>query len=72
VAGTDAAPYLRIFNPLAQGRRFDPDGEYVRRWLLQLRHLAGAAVHEPWRHQTAMPRAIRGDWSIRARRDAKR
>jgi deoxyribodipyrimidine photo-lyase len=46
--GTDAAPYFRIFNPVAQGLRFDPDGEYVRRWVPELRHLAGASVHEPW------------------------
>ena len=47
--GTDAAPYFRIFNPVTQGRKFDPDGEYVRRWVPELRHLPGAAVHEPWR-----------------------
>jgi deoxyribodipyrimidine photo-lyase len=46
--GTDASPYVRIFNPVSQGRRFDPDGAYVRRYVPQLRHLAGAAVHEPW------------------------
>lgn len=46
--GTDAAPYFRVFNPTAQGERFDPDGDYVRRWVPQLRHLAGAAVHRPW------------------------
>jgi len=46
--GTDAAPYFRIFNPVTQGLRFDPDGEYVRRWVPELRHLAGASVHEPW------------------------
>jgi len=48
--GTDAAPYFRIFNPVAQGLRFDPDGEYVRRWVPELRHLTGASAHEPW-HQ---------------------
>jgi len=47
--GTDAAPYFRIFNPVAQGLRFDPDGEYVRRWGPELRHLVGASAHEPWR-----------------------
>jgi deoxyribodipyrimidine photo-lyase len=46
--GTDAAPYFRVFNPVAQGRRFDPDGDYVRRWVPELCHLPGAAVHEPW------------------------
>jgi len=46
--GTDAAPYHRIFNPVTQGRRFDPDGGFVRRYVPELRHLTGAAVHEPW------------------------
>ena len=48
--GTDAAPYFRVFNPVSQGLRFDPEGAYVRRWVPELRHLAGAAAHEPWRH----------------------
>jgi deoxyribodipyrimidine photo-lyase len=47
--GTDAAPYFRVFNPVTQGRRFDPDGDYVRRWVPELRHLPGASAHEPWR-----------------------
>ncbi len=48
--GTDAAPYFRVFNPVLQGERFDPAGEYVRRWVPELRHLAGADAHQPWRH----------------------
>jgi deoxyribodipyrimidine photo-lyase len=48
--GTDASPYLRVFNPITQGRRFDPSGDYVRRWVPELRHLEGAAAHEPWKH----------------------
>lgn len=47
--GTDAAPYFRVFNPVLQGQRFDPDGDYVRRWVPELRRVSGAAVHEPWR-----------------------
>jgi deoxyribodipyrimidine photo-lyase len=46
--GTDAAPYVRVFNPVTQGRRFDPDGDYVRRWVPELRHLLGPSAHEPW------------------------
>ncbi|MCE0487194.1 cryptochrome/photolyase family protein [Ornithinimicrobium sediminis] len=46
--GTDAAPYFRVFNPVTQGQRFDPDGDYVRRYVPELRHLAGKTVHEPW------------------------
>jgi len=50
VAGTgrDASPYFRVFNPVSQGERFDPDGTYVRRWVPELRGIAGAAVHRPW------------------------
>ncbi len=46
--GTDPQPYFRVFNPMLQGRRFDPDGDYVRRWVPELRGIAGPAVHEPW------------------------
>ena len=51
VAGTgrDAAPYFRVFNPTTQGLKFDPSGDYVREWVPELRGIAGAAVHEPWR-----------------------
>ncbi len=46
--GTDAAPYFRVFNPVAQGRRFDPDGAYVRRWVAELSSVPDAYLHEPW------------------------
>lgn len=46
--GTDAAPFHRIFNPTKQGLTFDPDGDYVRRWIPELRGIAGSAVHQPW------------------------
>jgi deoxyribodipyrimidine photo-lyase len=45
--GTDPQPYFRIFNPTLQGGRHDPDGDYVRRWVPELRGLAGGTVHEP-------------------------
>jgi len=50
VAGTgrDAAPYFRVFNPVTQGKKFDPEGDYVRRWVPELRGVDGRAVHEPW------------------------
>lgn len=48
--GTDAAPYFRVFNPVTQGQRFDPDGDYVRRWVPELAHLPGKTAHEPWEH----------------------
>lgn len=46
--GTDAAPYFRIFNPVTQARKFDPDGTYVRRWVPELKALSGKEIHEPW------------------------
>ena len=45
--GTDAAPFFRVFNPTAQGQRFDPEGDYVRRYVPELRGVAGGAVHQP-------------------------
>ena len=46
--GTDASPYYRIFNPILQGLKFDPEGNYVRKYIPELRHLEGSAAHEPW------------------------
>lgn len=46
--GTDPAPYFRIFNPISQGERFDPDGAYVRRWVPELRTVSDRFVHRPW------------------------
>ena len=53
--GTDAAPYVRVFNPRRQGERFDPDGEYVRRWVPELSDVPAAAIHEPHRHGDGPP-----------------
>jgi len=47
-SGTDAAPYFRIFNPALQGRRFDPEGAYVRRFVPELSRVPMAKIHEPW------------------------
>ncbi|MFB7241487.1 deoxyribodipyrimidine photolyase [Streptomyces populi] len=46
--GTDSRPN-RVLNPVAQARRYDPDGAYVRRWVPELAGIAGRAVHEPWK-----------------------
>lgn len=51
-SGADAAPYFRIFNPILQGEKFDPDGNYVRRWVPELAHLPAKLIHQPW---TATP-----------------
>jgi deoxyribodipyrimidine photo-lyase len=47
-SGADAAPYFRIFNPMEQGRKFDPDGAYVRRWCPELGRLPAAHIHAPF------------------------
>lgn len=47
--GTDAAPYFRVFNPVLQAKRFDPAGEYVRRWVPELAGVPAKYIHEPWR-----------------------
>ncbi|MGO1383816.1 MAG: cryptochrome/photolyase family protein [Arachnia sp.] len=52
--GTDASPYFRVFNPVTQGLRFDPDGEYLRQWIPELRHLSGKRAHEPWDQQDGL------------------
>ena len=46
--GTDAAPYFRVFNPMLQGKKFDPDGTYVRRYIPELAHVSAKYIHEPW------------------------
>ncbi|MGA7884255.1 MAG: deoxyribodipyrimidine photo-lyase [Acidobacteriaceae bacterium] len=46
--GFDAAPYFRIFNPVAQGEKFDPRGDYIRRWLPELRTVSSRWIHRPW------------------------
>jgi deoxyribodipyrimidine photo-lyase len=46
--GTDASPYYRIFNPILQGLKFDPNGDYVRKYVTELGHLEGSSAHEPW------------------------
>ena len=48
-SGADAAPYFRIFNPVSQALRFDPEGKYVRRWVPELAKLAAPLIHEPWK-----------------------
>src|SRR5690606_24012349 len=47
-SGCDAQPYFRVFNPVTQGRRFDPEGDYVRSWVPELRGVPARFVHAPW------------------------
>lgn len=46
--GTDAAPYFRIFNPISQSKKHDPDGRFIRRWVPELADVTDEYIHEPW------------------------
>lgn len=48
-SGADAAPYFRIFNPITQGEKFDPKGDYIRAWVPELAKLENAYIHTPWK-----------------------
>ncbi len=48
-SGADASPYFRIFNPVLQGEKFDPDGDYIRRWCPELKDLSNADIHAPFK-----------------------
>jgi len=52
--GADAAPYFRIFNPVLQGRKFDPDGAYVRAFVPELEKLPAQVIHAPWEADPAI------------------
>ena len=47
-SGYDSSPFVRVFNPMTQGERFDPDGDYVRRWVPELAGLSNKFIHRPW------------------------
>ncbi|WP_040337674.1 cryptochrome/photolyase family protein [Candidatus Blastococcus massiliensis] len=53
--GTDASPYYRVFNPITQGKKFDPEGAYVKQWVPELRDLDPKHVHEPWTAPGGLP-----------------
>ncbi len=56
--GADAAPYFRIFNPVLQGEKFDPDGDYVRRWVPELASVPAKLIHRPWEADSATLRRL--------------
>lgn len=45
--GTDAVPYFRVFNPITQSKNFDPNGDFIRRWIPELKHLNAKEIHQP-------------------------
>jgi deoxyribodipyrimidine photo-lyase len=53
--GTDASPWFRVFNPVTQGERFDPDGAYVRRWVPELADVPTRWIHRPWESPDGVP-----------------
>jgi deoxyribodipyrimidine photo-lyase len=55
--GCDAQPYFRIFNPVTQGKKFDPEGNYVRRWVPELGQMPARYIHHPWEAPDAVLRA---------------
>lgn len=55
--GADAAPYFRVFNPVTQAKKFDPDGVYLRRWLPELANAPLALLHEPWKDRELLKRS---------------
>jgi deoxyribodipyrimidine photo-lyase len=55
--GTDAAPYFRIFNPVSQALKFDPDGVFVRRWIPELKDLPGELIHRPWENRMLLSKS---------------
>ncbi len=55
--GTDAAPYFRIFNPVSQAEKFDDRGDFVRRWLPELKDFPGITIHQPWENPLLLARS---------------
>lgn len=55
--GTDAAPYFRIFNPVSQAVKFDPEGAFVRRWIPELKDFSADLIHQPWEHPLLLSRS---------------
>lgn len=83
--GADAAPYFRIFNPVSQSERFDPEGNYIRKFVPELKHLDETTIHAPWRlknppsgyplpiidHQTGRERALKHFEKIKKQKGKK-
>ena len=65
--GADAVPYFRVFNPLSQSRKFDPDGVFLREWLPELAHLPGDAIHDPSPMERAAAGYPRPSWTAGSR-----
>ncbi len=53
--GTDASPFFRVFNPVSQSKKFDPEGRYLRRWIPEIAHLSDREIHDPWTAKAGPP-----------------
>jgi deoxyribodipyrimidine photo-lyase len=63
-SGADAAPYFRIFNPILQGKKFDPDGSYTRKYVPELKHLPKKYLFEPWEADNAILKESGIDYGV--------
>jgi deoxyribodipyrimidine photo-lyase len=59
-SGAQASPFFRVFNPITQGEKFDPAGDYVRRYVPELRGIPGKSVHRPWELSADVPAGYPG------------
>ena len=57
--GADAAPYFRIFNPILQGEKFDKEGNYVKKWVPELKNVPNKFIHKPWEMELKYQEAIK-------------
>jgi deoxyribodipyrimidine photo-lyase len=63
-SGADAAPYFRIFNPILQGKKFDPDGSYTKKYVPELKHLPKKYLFEPWEADDAILKESGIDYGV--------
>lgn len=52
--GCDAQPYFRIFNPITQSEKFDPEGHFIRKYIPEIAHLSNKTIHAPWQHKQSV------------------
>ena len=64
-SGADASPFFRIFNPITQGEKLDPEGDYVRRWVPELGSVPAKWIHKPWE----APEEVRSQAGVRLGED---